>query len=71
MSTRDMLLFAVGLAGLCAICALCFVVWLLWSLFWDVYDHLTGRWKRIESTRIDSNYNRGQFSVPDSQRDFK
>lgn len=71
MSPHATLVFAIGLASMCALCALCFVVWLLWSLFWDVYDHVTGHWKRIENTRIDSNYARGQFHVPPTMRDFK
>lgn len=43
--------------------ALAFMLYLLCALIVDIYDHVTGHYKRIENARIDANYAQGQFSV--------
>lgn len=49
-----------------------FVLWGLWCLFWEIYDHCMGHWKRIKNRHIDAAHTTGQFHTPTfSQRDFK
>ncbi len=71
MSTHDRLVFAIALTSLCALGGFAFVIWLFWNLFWEIYDHVTGGWKRIESSRIDASHITHQFQVPRSMCDYK
>lgn len=48
-----------------------FFGWFLWSLFWDVFDHLMQRYKRIENNLADELARESQFHIPSAFRDMK
>jgi hypothetical protein len=53
--------FEMAIVVLTAIVCAAFLVWLLWGAFWDAYDNITGRWKRINNARSDFAQH-GQFA---------
>lgn len=71
MSTSSSITFLFGLVIVIGACAVAFMLWLVSSLIADIYDHITGHWKRIENARIDANYAQGQFSVGRDVKDCK
>jgi hypothetical protein len=71
MTDRAASVFLLGLVILIGASALAFIVWLLSSLVGEIYDHVTGQWRRIENAHIDANYAQGQFSVGRDVKDCK
>ena len=61
MTSAAQLQLAVWFTGICCIGSFAFLGWLLWQIFWDIYDHYMGRWKRINNRRIDMAVGRDVF----------
>jgi hypothetical protein len=71
VSHHTQIVVVLWFTSMVAIASAAFLCWGAWSLFWDLYDHLMQRHKRIRNNRFDGARRANQFHISACFRDVK